>query len=92
MVDRAAHEVAVGGRPVRLTASEFRLLVFLMEASGRVLSREQIVEGAFGEAYGGFDRTVDTHIFNLRKKLSDASAGGRYIHTIYGMGYRFDAA
>jgi len=57
-----------------------------------VLSREQIIRGAFGHAFEGFDRTVDTHISNLRKKLSRASGGKRYILTVYAMGYRFDAA
>ena len=92
VADMAAREVTVGGRLVHLTATEFRLLVHFMDAPGRVLSREQIIQGAFGNAFEGFDRTVDTHISNLRKKLSEASHGKRYIHTVYGMGYRFDAA
>ena len=91
-VDMAAREVTVGAKPVHLTASEFRLLVLFMDVPGRVLSREQIIQGAFGDAFEGFDRTVDTHISNLRKKLSEASEGKRYIQTVYGMGYRFDAA
>ena len=91
VADMAAREVTAGGRPVKLTATEFRLLVLFLEAPGRVLSREQIIRGAFGNAFEGFDRTVDTHISNLRKKLSEASHGKRYVQTVYGMGYRFDA-
>jgi len=90
--DMAAREVTVGGEPLHLTATEFHLLVLFMEAPGRVLSREQIIQGAFGNAFEGFDRTVDTHISNLRKKLSEVSGGKQYVHTVYGMGYRFDAA
>jgi len=90
--DMGAREVTVGGKPVHLTASEFRLLTLFMDVPGRVLSREQIIQGAFGDGFEGFDRTVDTHISNLRKKLSEASEGKQYIHTVYGMGYRFDAA
>ena len=92
VADMALREVTVKGRLVYLTATEFRLLVLFMEAPGRVLSREQIIRGAFGDVFAGFDRTVDTHISNLRKKLSAASDGRRCIHTVYGMGYRFDAA
>ena len=92
VADMATREVTVQANPVRLTATEFRLLVLFMEVPGRVLSREQIIRGAFGHAFEGFDRTVDTHISNLRKKLSSASGGKRYILTVYAMGYRFDAA
>jgi len=92
VADLALREVTVGGQPIRLTASEFRLLIFFMEAPGRVLSREQIIQGAFGNDYAGFDRTVDTHISNLRRKLTQHSGERRYIHTVYGMGYRFDVA
>jgi len=92
VADMAAHTVTVRGRPVSLTATEFRVLTLFLEAPGRVLSREQIIQGALGDDFEGFDRTVDAHISNLRRKLEEASAGRRYIHTVHSMGYRFDAA
>jgi len=90
--DRAAREVTVNGKPVRLTATEFRLLVLFMESPGRVLSREQIIQGALGHDFDGLDRTVDVHVANLRRKLAAASGGLRHIRTVHGMGYRFDVA
>ena len=90
--DMAARRVTVGGRAVSFTATEFRLLVLFLKAPGRVLSREQIIQGALGDDFAGFDRTVDAHVSNLRRKLAEASGGRRYIHTVHSMGYRFDAA
>jgi len=90
--DMASRRVTVGGRAVPLTATEFRLLVLFLEAPGRVLSREQIIQGALGDGFEGFDRTVDAHVSNLRRKLGEERDGRRYIHTVHSMGYRFDAA
>ncbi len=80
------HEVLVQGRPVDLTATEFRLLSFLARRPGWVFTRAQIVQGVQGEDYAVSDRAVDVQIVGLRKKLGSA---GTYIETVRGVGYRF---
>jgi two-component system OmpR family response regulator len=87
--DLGAQAVTVNGQPVSLTPTEYRILVAFMRSPGRVMSREQIIEGVFGYEFDGLDRTIDTHISNLRKKIESAGAP-RQIKTIYGTGYRFD--
>jgi two-component system, OmpR family, alkaline phosphatase synthesis response regulator PhoP len=79
------HEVLVQGRPVDLTATEFRLLHFLARRPGWVFTRAQIVQGVQGEDYSVSDRAVDVQIVGLRKKLGPA---GKYIETVRGVGYR----
>jgi two-component system phosphate regulon response regulator PhoB len=86
VLDRARHEVTVEGRPVILTATEFRILATLMGAGGRVLNRGQLIDAALGENVAVTDRTVDVHVAALRKKLGKAAA---YIRTIRGVGYAF---
>jgi len=81
-----------GDVSLSLTPTEFRLLVLLLREPGRVFSREQIIDRALGQDFDGFDRTVDTHIYSLRRKLEKPLEGVRYIHTIYGMGYRLGNA
>ena len=85
-VDVGAHRVWVQGTPVVLTATEFDLLVFLMRSPGRVHTREGLLDAVWGHDYVGYDRTVDTHVRRLRKKLG-AAAGT--IETVRGVGYRF---
>jgi two-component system alkaline phosphatase synthesis response regulator PhoP len=80
------HEVLVQGRPVDLTATEFRLLSFLARRPGWVFTRAQIVQGVQGDDYAVSDRAVDVQIVGLRKKLGPA---GKYIETVRGVGYRF---
>ncbi len=79
------HEVLVQGRPVDLTATEFRLLAFLTRRPGWVFTRSQIVQGVQGEDYAVSERAVDVQIVGLRKKLGPA---GQYIETVRGVGYR----
>jgi two-component system alkaline phosphatase synthesis response regulator PhoP len=79
------HEVLVQGRPVDLTATEFRLLAFLARRPGWVFTRSQIVQGVQGEDYAVSERAVDVQILGLRKKLGPA---GQYIETVRGVGYR----
>lgn len=79
------HEVLFQGRPVDLTATEFRLLHFLARRPGWVFTRAQIVQGIQGEDYAVSDRAVDVQIVGLRKKLGPA---GQYIETVRGVGYR----
>ena len=90
-VDLRRREVHVGGNKVVLTPTEFRLLVLFMREPGRTFTRDQIIDLIFGYDFDdGFDRTVDAHVSNFRRKL-DAALGRecQYVHTVYGVGYRF---
>ncbi|MBI2371517.1 MAG: response regulator [Deltaproteobacteria bacterium] len=88
-VDEARHRVSVGEAPVELTAKEFGLLCALIRANGRVLSREQLLEGVWGYAHATEveSRTVDVHIRRLREKLRPEA---KRIITVKGVGYRFE--
>lgn len=84
LVDLERHEVTVDDDPITLATQEFRLLAFMCENSGVVLSRQQLLDGAWGEGWIGDTRTVDVHIRQLRKKLGDDLP----LATIRGAGYR----
>jgi DNA-binding response OmpR family regulator len=86
--DRA--EIRRAGRPVDATALEFRLLTTFIRRRGRLLSREQLIEQAWGHVTNVGDRTVDTHILNLRKKIEPDPRSPRFIVSVRGMGYRFE--
>lgn len=75
---------------ILLTAGEWKLLSVLVENAGIVLSREQLISGAFGMDFEAYDRAVDTHIKNLRKKIEDDSRNPVYIRTVHGLGYKFE--
>jgi len=91
-MDFRQHTVSIAGRPVALTPTEFRLLGTLVREAGQVLSREQLIEKVLGLDFDGFDRTIDVHVLNLRRKLGDDPARPRYIKTVYGAGYKFEAS
>ncbi len=86
VVDVGQHVVKVDGRAVELTPKEFELLAFLVRNAGRAFGRDYLMEKVWGYEYTGFDRTVDTHILRLRKKLGPI---GDRIETVWGVGYRF---
>jgi len=86
-IDSEKHHVTFSGEPIKLTPNEFRLLHLLASRPGQTLTREQLLEGLHGTA-SSMDRSVDSHIKNLRKKLETAS-GESMIETVYGIGYRF---
>jgi DNA-binding response OmpR family regulator len=89
VLDRERHEVRVRDRPVALTAVEFRLLATLLEADGRVLTRDQLLDAVYGQDESEIlDRTVDVHIGRLRDKLGDDADAPRYVATVRGVGYR----
>lgn len=88
-VNFTRHEVFIGEEQVYLTPKEFRLLEVLMREPNRVFPRGDLVEKAFGINYDGLDRTVDVHVMKLRKKIEQDVANPRYIHTVYGVGYKF---
>ena len=83
------HEVFLGGIPLNLTPVEFKLLGVLVKEPGRVFSREQLIEDALGFDFEGFNRTIDVHILNLRRKLEPEPGRPKYIKTVYGAGYKF---
>lgn len=85
-VDYSRHKVTVKGSAVQLSSTEFKLLTELLKARGRVLSRDTILDRAWGQDCYVTPRTVDTHVRRLRAKLK---AAGKYIETIRGVGYRF---
>ncbi len=89
VLDRGTATVQVGGRPVDLTKSEFELLAALMSAPGKVFSRLDLLDHVSGEAYEGYERTIDVHVRNLRTKIEPDPRHPVYIETVYGMGYRF---
>lgn len=89
VLDRAGRTVRVAERPVDLTPSEFAILAALMAAPGQVLSRLDLLDRVSGDAYEGYERTIDVHIRNLRTKIEPDPRHPVYIETVYGMGYRF---
>jgi len=86
LIDIDRHQVSIKKSPVRLTSTEFKLLVELASKRGRVLTREHLLDRVWGYTYEGYARTVDTHVRRLREKLG---ALGNSIETIRGVGYRF---
>ncbi|GAB4204207.1 MAG: response regulator transcription factor [Roseiflexaceae bacterium] len=92
VLDRTARTVNVAGRLVDLTPSEFEILATLMAAQGQVFSRLDLLDRVSGEAYEGYERTIDVHIRNLRAKIEPDTRHPKYIETVYGMGYRFAAS
>ena len=88
-VDLARHEAAVGGKPVELTVTEFKLLVALLERKGRVQTREMLLSDVWGYSPDMDTRTVDTHMQRLRDKLGKSASR---IETVRGVGYRFAAS
>jgi DNA-binding response OmpR family regulator len=89
-VDFVRHEARIDGATVHLTPKEFTLLEILIKQPGRVFSRLELLELAFGYDYQGFERTVDVHMMNLRKKIESDPAHPRYVQTVYGVGYKFE--
>lgn len=88
-IDPDAHDVMSQGSLVALTATEFSLLKLLASNPNRVFSREYLLEEVWGGDVAIFDRTVDSHIQRLRKKLGGSNSPGDYIETVWGVGYRF---
>lgn len=89
-IDPSAHDVLADGRAVALTAKEFALLHLLAANPGRVFNREYLLERIWSDDYAGLDRTVDTHVLRLRKKLGGAGTVADRIVTLWGVGYKFE--
>jgi DNA-binding response OmpR family regulator len=87
-IDTVRHEVAVEGEVKELTHSEYKLLLALAQYPGRVYSRYELVNRVQGHDFAGYERTVDAHVKNLRRKIEKDPAKPRYIETVRGVGYR----
>ncbi|MGN7453621.1 response regulator transcription factor [Paenibacillus pasadenensis] len=85
-----SHEAELEGRALELTRTEFALLLRLASRPGRVFTRTHLLEEALGDAFAGYERTIDSHIRNLRRKLGDDPADPRFVLTVYGVGYKFN--
>jgi DNA-binding response OmpR family regulator len=90
-LDVTGHRALLNGKDLDLTVSEFKLLLVLARYPGRVYSRMELVDKVLGYDFEGYERTVDSHIKNLRAKLGDDPRHPRYISTVHGVGYRFEA-
>jgi len=88
-LDRTGRTVRVRGRTVDLTPFEYELLETFLLSPGRAFSRIDLLESVSGDAYEGYERTIDVHIRNLRTKIEQEPSKPSYIQTVYGMGYRF---
>lgn len=88
-IDIKKFEVKKKGELVNLTPNEFKILKVLLTNPGQVFTREQLLQNAFGMDFEGFDRTIDTHIKNIRQKIEDNPKKPIYINSIYGVGYKF---
>ena len=91
-IDVARMQVRVANNPVELTATEFQLLVALARQPGRLFTRAQLLDTLHGIAFESYERAIDAHIKNLRRKLEPNPREPRYILTVYGVGYKFNDA
>lgn len=89
-IDIPKYTVKKSGEILSLTPNEFKVLLTLAQNPQKVFTRSQLVSLAFGYDFEGYDRTVDTHIKNLRRKIEDDIKEPRYIQTVYGIGYKFE--
>lgn len=89
VLDSLRHTVQLDGKMLELTPIEFTLLEVLMRHPGQVLNRLQLMEQSHGFAFDGYERTIDAHIRNLRRKIEQDTRKPTYILTVYGVGYRF---
>jgi two-component system alkaline phosphatase synthesis response regulator PhoP len=89
LIDRRSHEVRVRGEAAGLTPTEFRLLEVLTGQPGRAFTRQELLDLVMGYDFDGFERTIDVHVKNLRKKIERNSRRPAYVQTVYGLGYKF---
>jgi two-component system response regulator BaeR len=89
ILDEEMRQVTIGNEALNLTPSEFGLLQVMMAHPGRVYSRNELISKVQGYDFEGYDRTIDTHVKNLRKKIASRIPGEEIISTVYGVGYKF---
>jgi DNA-binding response OmpR family regulator len=88
-LDVARMVVTVAGRRVDLTATEFELVLTMARQPGRVFTRSQLLDAVHGVAFESYERAIDAHVKNIRRKIEPGSSSPRYVQTVYGVGYRF---
>jgi two-component system alkaline phosphatase synthesis response regulator PhoP len=88
-IDTTRMRVTVEGRPIELTATEFQLLATLAREPGRVFTRGQLLDAVHGVAFESYERAIDAHVKNIRRKLEPLPGAPRYLQTVHGVGYRF---
>jgi len=89
-IDLEGHRVTLGDEPIHLTRNEFKLLAVMSQHPGQTFERAQLLEHLHGVAYAGCDRSIDSHIKNMRRKIEADLTKPEYILTVYGIGYRFN--
>lgn len=89
-IDAERRRVSVDGEPRDLTRTEFDILATMGAHPGRVYSRLQLLEAATGDAFDGYERTIDAHVKNIRRKLGEDPRSPRYVHTVFGVGYKVE--
>jgi len=89
-IDRTRYEAALPDKTVILTPTEFEILATLMSQPGRIFSRAQLLTAVHGIAFESYERAIDSHIRNLRRKLESDTGEARYIFTVHGVGYKFE--
>ena len=88
-IDVPRMQVRVSGRAAELTSTEFQLLLAMARQPGRVFTRSQLLDAIHGEAFEAYERAIDAHVKNIRRKLEPDPRAPRYIQTVFGVGYRF---
>ena len=88
-IDTAKMRVSVGGAQVDLTPTEFQLLATLAREPGRVFTRSQLLDAVHGVAIESYERAIDAHVKNIRRKIEPTPGSPRYVETVHGVGYRF---
>ncbi len=89
VIDTSKYEVKRDGKVVNLTPNEYKILITMVKYPGKTFTREELIYMALGEDFDGYDRTIDTHIKNIRQKIESDPKSPKYILTVYGIGYRF---
>lgn len=87
-IDDTRHEVLVAGKPVPLTPSEYKVLLAIAQYPGRAYSRYELINRVQGHDFEGYERTIDAHVKNLRRKIEPDSGSPQYVQTVHGVGYR----
>ena len=89
IIDGQSYGVKKNGLPVNLTPTEFKVVFTIASTPGKVFTREELIDKALGYQFEGYERSIDAHIKNIRHKIEDDHKNPAFIHTIYGVGYRF---